>query len=256
MTLLWGHAGAAMLAAFLASLVEFVEALTVILAVGTVRGWRDALLGTGLAILVLALLVALLGPALTAIPLQAIQFVVGLLVLLFGMRWLRKAILRAAGVIPFHDEDAIYTRETHRLRTSAPSRGAHDKIALVTSFKITMIEGIEVVFVIIATGVGGPAMLTAASLGAAAAFLLVLALGVALRRPIASIPENALKFGVGILLSAFGTFWVGEGMGVGWPGGDWFLPILLAGFLTAALAVIPVCVLRAGYPPLRPNGDL
>jgi uncharacterized membrane protein len=170
------------------------------------------------------------------------------------MRWLRKAILRAAGVIPLHDEDAVYARETDRLRTGVLPRGPYDKIAVATSFKITMIEGLEVVFIVVATGVGGPGMLAASSLGAAAAFLVVALLGVALRRPIASIPENALKFGVGILLCGFGTFWVGEGMGLQWPGGDWSLPVLLACFLAAALATIPLCALRASWPPVHPNG--
>jgi uncharacterized membrane protein len=244
-----------MLAAFLASLVEFVEALTVVLAIGTVRGWGGALFGTGVAILTLALLVAVLGPALAAVPLGAIQFVVGLMLLLFGMRWLRKAILRAAGAIPYHDEAAVYASETKRLRDGENPRDAWDKIAIATSFKITMIEGIEVVFIVIATGVGGPGMLRAASLGAAAAFLCVVLLGIALRRPIASIPENALKFGVGILLTAFGTFWVGEGMGARWPGGDWSLLVLVACFLTAAVVSISLCILREGWPPQYRNGD-
>jgi Ca2+/H+ antiporter, TMEM165/GDT1 family len=233
-----GHAGAALLAAFLASLVEFIEALTVVLAVGTVRGWSGALAGTGFALATLALLVVVLGPALTAIPLESIQCVVGLLLLLFGMRWLRKAILRAVGAIPLHDELAAYERQTRSLRAGAKRARGLDKVAVATAFKITMIEGIEVVFIVIATGAGGPQMLTAAALGAAAALLLVALLGVLLRRPVAMIPENTLKFAVGVLLCAFGTFWVGEGLGLTWPGHDWALVGLTLAFLAAALGIV------------------
>ncbi len=164
------------------------------LAVGAVRGWGGALAGTGLGLATLTLLVLALGPALTAIPLEAIQFMVGLLLLLFGMRWLRKAILRAAGVIPLHDETAVFARETQALRADAVRRDAWDRVAIVTAFKITMIEGIEVIFIVIATGAGGPHMLTAAAAGAVAALLLIALLGVLLRRPVAMIPENVLKF--------------------------------------------------------------
>jgi Ca2+/H+ antiporter, TMEM165/GDT1 family len=241
MIILAGHAAAAMLAAFLASLVECVEALTVVLAVGAVRGWGGALAGTGLGLAMLTLLVLALGPALTAIPLEAIQFVVGLLLLLFGMRWLRKAILRAAGVIPLHDETAVFARETQALRADAVRRDAWDRVAIVTAFKITMIEGIEVIFIVIATGAGGPHMLTAAAAGALAALLLIAVLGVLLRHPVAMIPENALKFAVGVLLCAFGTFWVGEGLGLAWPGSDWALAGLTVAFLATALGTIPLC---------------
>jgi uncharacterized membrane protein len=241
MTILSGHAAAAMLAAFLASLVECVEALTVVLAVGTVRGWSGALAGTGLALTTLTLLVVALGPALTAIPLEAIQFGVGLLLLLFGMRWLRKAILRAAGVIPLHDEEAVFARETQTLGSGGARADAWDTVAVATAFKITMIEGIEVVFIVIATGAGGSQMLVAATIGAAAALLLVVLLGVLLRHPVAMIPENALKFAVGVLLCAFGTFWVGEGLRLPWLGHDWALAGLATGFLAAALGTVPFC---------------
>jgi uncharacterized membrane protein len=241
MTIVWTHVGPSMLAAFLASLVEFIEALTVVLAVGTVRGWRGALTGTGLALVTLMLMVLALGPALTRIPLGAVQLGVGLLLLLFGMRWLRKAILRAAGAIPLHDEDAIYARETRALQSGAERLRAWDHIAVAASFKITMVEGIEVVFIVIATGAGGPAMLTASGIGALAALLLVVCLGVLLRRPIAMIPENTLKFGVGVLLCAFGTFWAGEGLRFAWPGEDWALVGLVAGYLLVALLGVALC---------------
>jgi uncharacterized membrane protein len=215
------HAGPSIVAAFLASLVEFVEALTVVLAVGAMRGWRSALGGSALAMIVLLLLVIVLGPLLTRIPLRAVQLALGGLLLLFGMRWLRKAILRSAGVIPLHDEDALYA-----------------------AFKITMIEGIEVVFIVIAVGAAGRGLLLPAALGALAAFCVVVALGAALRRPVSMIPENILKFAVGVLLCGFGTFWVGEGAGINWPGSDLSLLWLCLGFLLVALGTVSLCARR------------
>jgi Ca2+/H+ antiporter, TMEM165/GDT1 family len=233
----WAHAGASAIAAFLASLVEFIEALTVVLAVGAVRGWRGALAGTVLALVVLLGLTAALGPALTRIPLEMVQLVVGALLLLFGLRWLRKAILRAAGLIALHDEEAAYTAETAEMRRfGAPAAGL-DGIAVATSFKIVMLEGIEVVFIVIAIGASGN-LLAPAAAGALAALLVVIALGVALHRPIATIPENTLKFVVGGVIAAFGTFWLGEGIGATWPGGDLSLPVLIACFLVVALLCI------------------
>ncbi len=241
----WAHAGPTVLAAFLASLVEFVEALTVVLAVGAVRGWRGALGGTGLALLVLLAIVGALGPALTRIPLDLVQLGVGTLLLLFGMRWLRKAILRSAGVIPLHDEEATYAKETALLRGLGGIGAGWDRVAVTTAFKITMVEGIEVVFIVVAMGAAGGGLLLPASLGAVAALLLVVALGLVLHRPVAMIPENALKFAVGVLLCGFGTFWIGEGMGLDWPGGDWSLPALSAGFLAVAAVAVSICRTRA-----------
>ncbi len=235
------HAGPSVVAAFLASLVEFVEALTVVLAVGATRGWRGALGGSGLAMLVLLILVVVLGPLLTRIPLRAVQLALGALLLLFGMRWLRKAILRSAGIIPLHDEDALYASQRTALGgIAAPARG-WDALAVSAAFKITMIEGIEVVFIVIAVGAAGRGLLLPASLGALAAFCVVVLLGVALRRPVSMIPENILKFAVGVLLCAFGTFWVGEGAGIAWPGADLSLIGLCIGFLLVALATVSVC---------------
>ena len=228
-----------MLAAFLASLVEFVEALTVVLAVGAVRGWRGALGGTGLALVVLALLVLILGPAMTRIPQDYVQLGLGVLLLLFGMRWLRKAILRSAGIIPLHDEEEAFQKESAALRALGDFTRGWDRIAVSTSFKITMVEGIEVVFIVIAMGGGG--MLVQASIGALAALILVVLLGLALHRPVAMIPENTLKFIVGVLLCSFGTFWVGEGMGFSWPGQDLSLAALNGGFLVAALVLVTMC---------------
>jgi uncharacterized membrane protein len=252
MSLVWSHAGPTVLAAFLASLVEFVEALTVVLAVGTVRGWRGALSGSGVAVLVLLALIAVLGTALTRIPLDAIQLVAGALLLLFGLRWLRKAILRAAGVIPLHDETVAFARQTDAMRKLGGG-GGWDRAGFAAAFQITMLEGTEVVFIVIATGAGGSGLLWPASLGALAALLVVVVLGVALHRPLAAVPENTLKFAVGVLLSGFGCFWIGEGMGVAWPGADWATLILSAGFLAVALLAVKLCRAQAGrhLSPMR-----
>ncbi len=240
----WTHAAPTILASFLASMVEFVEALTVVLAVGTVRGWRSALAGSAIGVALLFALVVLLGAALTRIPLDVLQLAVGTLLTLFGLRWLRKAVLRAAGVIPLHDEAAAFAKQTEAMRGRVLG-GAWDRVALATTFQITMLEGIEVVFIVIAIGAGGSGLLLAASLGALAALLIVAVLGIALHRPLASVPENALKFVVGVLLAAFGTFWVGEGAGLPWPGADWSIPVLIAGFLAVSLSAVPLCRARA-----------
>jgi uncharacterized membrane protein len=240
----WAHVAPTMLAAFLASTVEFVEALTVVLAVGTVRGWRGALTGAGAALLVLLLLIGAFGPALTRIPLAPVQLVVGTLLLLFGMRWLRKAILRAAGIIPLHDEAAAFAKETRSLQAQGRSGHRWDGVAIAAAFKITMLEGIEVVFIVIAVGAGGPGLLLPACLGALAALVAVVLLGLLVHKPLTRIPENALKFTVGVLLSAFGAFWLGEGIGLDWPGDDWSILGLIAGFLAVALAAVPICRTR------------
>lgn len=233
----WAHAGTAILAAFLASLVEFVEALTIVLAVGITRGWRSALLGAAAGAAFLTILTVLFGPALQRVPLASLQLVVGALLLLFGMRWLRKAMLRSAGVIGLHDEAAIFARETATLSLGTQTRSAEatplDRLAFATSFKAVSLEGLEVIFIVIATGAGG--QLQPAALGAALAGVLVIAAGLVLRHPLARVPENTLKFSVGVLLSAFGVFWIGEGMRFPWPGEDLALVGLVAGFVVASL---------------------
>jgi len=239
----WAHVGTVILAAFLASLVEFVEALTIVLAVGTTRGWRSALIGAGAGALFLSVLTLAVGPALQRIPLASLQLVVGVLLLLFGMRWLRKAILRAGGVIGLHDEAAIYAKQTAALARHSggtpPLRARLDRVSLATSFKAVTLEGLEVIFIVIATGAGG--LLAPAAVGAALAGSLVILAGLGLRRPVARVPENTLKFAVGVLLSAFGVFWVGEGLRFPWPGEDLALLGLVAGFtVTALLAVAAV----------------
>lgn len=241
----WAHISTSVTASFLASLVECVEALTVVLAVGTVRGWHSALVGTATAIAVLLVIVSALGPALIHIPLPILQFTVGTLLLLFGLRWLRKAILRAAGLIALHDEQASFSKSTQTMRQVTSSNSPWDKIAFVAAFNITMLEGTEVVFIVIAIGAGRPGTLLPASVGAVAALLVVTALGLILHRPLARVPENTLKFIVGVLLSTFGTFWVGEGMGLSWPAADWSILALIAAYLAIALALIPICRSRS-----------
>ena len=247
----WTRLGTTLMAAFLASLVECVEALTVVLAVGSVRGWGSALAGCAAALAVLGSVAAVLGPALTRIPLHLIQLGVGALILLFGLRWLRKAILRSAGLIPLHDEQAAFQKSAAAMRDN-PGRAlggnkarGYDTAALAAAFNITMLEGTEVVFIVIAIGAGHPGMLLPASLGAVAALLVIIALGLILHRPLARVPENTLKFIVGVLLSTFGTFWVGEGMGLSWPAADWSILALIAAYLAIALTLIPICRSRS-----------
>ncbi len=242
----WAHLGTSITAAFLASLVECVEALTVVLAVGSVRGWRWALIGTGSAVGVLAAIVLVAGKALVRVPLHTIQLAVGVLLVLFGLRWLRKAILRAAGLIPLHDENQAFAKNAAALEVSGSQSARWDKVAFAATFNITMLEGTEVVFIVIAIGAGGTGMLVPAILGAAAALVLVIGLGLVLHRPLATIPENTLKFAVGVLLSAFGTFWVGEGLTLGWPGSDLSILALVIGYLLIALAMVPLSRRIAG----------
>lgn len=230
------NGGPAVIAAFLGALVEAVEALTVVLAVATVRGWRPAGLGALAGFLVLTLIVAVLGPVLDRVPLALLQLAIGVLLLLFGMRWLRKAILRAAGVIALHDEDAAFAAETAELREQARRHAARlDWLAASGSFKAVLLEGLEVVFIVIAVS-AGRGTLVAASVGAVAACLVVAAVGLAVHRPLARVPENTLKFAVGVMLSAFGIFWTGEGLGVYWPAADFAIIVFAALILAAGLA--------------------
>jgi uncharacterized membrane protein len=231
----WTSAAPAVGSAFLASVVEIVEAFTIVLAVATLRGWRPAMLGTLAALAVLTAVVLALGPLLARVPLQLMQLVIGILLLLFGIGWLRKAALRAAGVLALHDEDAAFAAETARLDEETRRREAsRDWIGGLTAFKAVLLEGVEVAFIVIAVGAGRD-LLWPASLGAAAACALVLAVGALVHRPLSQIPENALKFGVGVMLSAFGVFWTGEGLGVEWPGADLALFAFAALFLATGL---------------------
>jgi len=225
----------AVTAAFLASLVEVVEAFTIVLAVATLRGWRPAAVGTAAGLAVLAGIVVLLGPLLDRIPIASLQLAIGILLLLFGMGWLRKASLRAAGVIALHDEDAIFTAEADQLSEQARQQQRNlGWAAGITALKAVVLEGLEVVFIVIAVG-AGRGLLVPASLGALAACALVLAIGAVVHRPLSRVPENILKFGVGVMLSAFGVFWTGEGLGIAWPGQDLALLLFAALFLGAGL---------------------
>jgi uncharacterized membrane protein len=226
----WQSAAPAVSAAFLASLVEAIEALTIVLAVATVRGWRPAALGAAAGLGLLALIVAALGPLLDRVPMHILQLVIGVLLLLFGMRWLRKAILRAAGVIALHDEEAAFAAGTAELREH---RSRLAWLAGLASFKAVLLEGLEVVFIVIAVGAGRGALLPAGA-GALAACGLVAVAGFFLRRPLSRVPENTLKLAVGVMLSAFGVFWTGEGLGVAWPGADLAILGFAALFLLAA----------------------
>ncbi|TMH87435.1 MAG: hypothetical protein E6H44_10835 [Betaproteobacteria bacterium] len=233
----WATFAPAVSAAFLGSLVEAIEALTIVLAVATVRGWRPAGLGAAAGLTSLALVVAALGSLLDRVPLHLLQLVIGVLLLLFGMRWLRKAILRAAGVIPLHDEAAAFAAGTAELREH---RSRLDWLAGLASFKAVLLEGLEVVFIVIAVG-AGRGLLLPASAGALGACALVAGAGFVLHRPLARVPENALKLAVGVMLSAFGVFWTGEGLGVAWPGADLAIVGFAALFLlVAALGAVAV----------------
>lgn len=238
--LIWSTAAPAIGSAFLASIVEVVEAFTIILAVATLRGWRPAVLGTGAALGVLGAIVLALGPLLDRVPLHLLQLVIGVLLLLFGIGWLRKASLRAAGVIPLHDEDAIFASESAQFSEEARRKKTSlDWIAGVTAFKAVLLEGLEVVFIVIAVG-AGRGLLWPASLGALAACVLVLSVGAFVHKPLSRVPENTLKFGVGVMLSAFGVFWTGEGLGIEWPGADLALFVFAALFLAAGLLAVRI----------------
>ncbi len=238
----WQLAAPAVSAAFFASLVEAVEALTIVLAAASVRGWRPAALGALSGLATLALIVAVAGPFLDRVPLSALQLVIGVLLLLFGMRWLRKAILPPAGILPLHDERAAFESGTAELREQAKDRhGRLDWLAALASYKAVLLEGLEVVFIVIAVGAGRNLLLPA-SIGALAACGAVAGAGFVLRRPLARVPENALKMAVGVMLSAFGVFWTGEGLGVAWPGAD--LAILGFAALFLAVAMLAVVALR------------
>lgn len=234
----WNVAAPAVSAAFLASLVEVVEAFTIVLAVGTLRGWRPAALGTMAGLAVLVVLVVALGPLLDQVPIHLLQFGIGVLLLLFGLRWLRKAILRAAGIIPLHDEERAFANEQMALQEETRrDQSRADWIAGLAAFKAVVLEGVEVVFIVIAVGAGGD-LIVAASIGAVAACVLVLVVGIMVHRPLARVPENTLKFVVGIMLSSFGVFWTGEGLGVAWPGQDVAIPVMALAFLTFSAAVV------------------
>ena len=224
---------------FVASAVEFVEATTIVLAVGVTRGWRAPLLGAVAASATLAVIVATLGVTLVAVvPEHLLKGVVGALLLLFGLRWLRKAVLRFAGIVALHDEELVYRRELASLRERGLRKDEFDWIGFLVSYKAVLLEGTEVAFIVIAFGAAGGAALAAAIVGAIVAGVLVIALGAALRAPLTMVPENWLKFGVGAMLSSFGVFWFAEALGMEWPGDALSIPAILAAYLAASWVAV------------------
>jgi uncharacterized membrane protein len=226
-------------AVFLACAVEMVEALTIVLAVALTRGWRSVRLGIGAALFTLAVVVALLGPALTVLPLDVLRVVVGFLLLAFGLQWLRKAVLRSAGYLPLHDEDRIFEREVAATRIDSDSSAGeqHDWYAFTLSFKGVFLEGLEVAFIVVTFGAAHhdfPLIIGAAL----AALLVVVSVGVVVHHPLSRVPENTLKFGVGLMLVSFGTFWGAEGTGAAWPGGDAALLALIALYTSVAFLLV------------------
>src|SRR5437763_14416111 len=226
------------LAAFLASAVEMVEALTIVLAVGVTRGWRSTLIGAGTATVALAAVVSVLGPAVTLIPIDVLRLVVGALLLTVGLQGLRKAIVRAGGFDPLHDEAAIFARETEEAgRAIHEERAGLDWYGFTLSFKGVLLEGLEVAFIVVTFG-STQGSIPLAAAGAGIAIVLVGAVGVGIRAPLARVPENAIKFAVGVLLTSFGIFWSAEGAGVRWPGSDAALLGVLAFVVASSFALV------------------
>ncbi len=232
-------AGALFLAVFFACAVEAVEATTIVLAAGTARDWRSASIGMAAGLALLAVITAALGPAVSALPLPALRLFVGALLLVFGLQWLRKAILRASGHKALHDEEAIYARQLSAAQ-SAPAQRAGlvpDLYAFTLSFKGVLLEGLEVVFIVLTFG-SNQHQIPLAALAAACAVLLVALTGIAVRAPLARVPENTLKFVVGILLTSFGAFWGAEGAGAKWPGADAALLVIAPAIAVFALGLV------------------
>ena len=248
-----GTGGALFAAVFLACVVEAVEAVTIVLAAGTARhAWRSAGYGVGAGLAVLAVITAALGPAVTAIPIGVLRLVVGGLLLVFGLQWLRKAVLRASGHKDLHDEDAIFARELDSARNAAAEgRGMiEDWYAFTLSFKGVLLEGLEVVFIVLTFGANAHDVPLAA-LAAVIAVVLVVAVGVAIKAPLSRVPENTMKFVVGIMLTTFGIFWGGEGADAHWPGNDAALLVIAPAVAVYALAL--VALMRRGAPePTNP----
>jgi uncharacterized membrane protein len=225
-------------ASFLASGVEMVEALTIVLAMGVTRDWRSAMVGAAAALVCLTAVVAALGPALTVLPLNALRLVVGALLLVFGLQWLRKAILRAGGLKALHDEDAIFREEAERARAAGSvTRAGLDWYGFVVSFKGVFLEGMEVAFIVLTFG-STQGSIPLAAAGAAAALVIVVSVGAAARHPLSRVPENTMKFAVGLMLTTFGTFWGAEGAGVHWPGGEIALIGVLGFTLLLSLGLV------------------
>jgi uncharacterized membrane protein len=234
------------LTVFVACVVEAVEALTIVLATGITREWRSTFQGMAAALVALAVITAAVGPAVSYLPLTPLRIVVGALLLIFGLQWLRKAILRAAGLKALHDEDAAFTRASGAARDAGEVDGAGiDGYAFLVAFKGAFLEGLEVVFIVLTFGTNQHDVPLAAA-AAALAVLLVTVAGCVIHAPLARVPENTLKFVVGVMLTSFGMFWGGEGAGAGWPGGDTSLLGIIP--MVAALALVLVSILRGTAP--------
>ena len=225
------------LAVFGASTVESVEALTIVVAAGVTRGWRSALEGAAAAVLVLAAIVLVVGvPLVRYVPIDALRMVVGALLLVLGLSWLRKAVLRASGSIPLHDEDAIFASTSAELAAEAPSSSGRDGVAFAVAFKGVFLEGTEIVLIVISLGASQHKLGIAAA-SAGAAVVLVTVAGLVVARQLSQVPENTIKTAVGVMLTSFGLFWVGEGAGVHWPGGDVAIVGLVALFALVTAVV-------------------
>jgi uncharacterized membrane protein len=242
------------LGAFLASAVEMVEALTIVLGVGVVRGWRSTLIGAGAAGLVLAVLIAALGPALGRIPIGSLRLVVGALLLAFGLQWLRKAILRASGYKALHDEDESFREGREQAVTAGDEqRAGLDWYSFTVAFKGVLLEGLEVVFIVIAFG-SAEGHLGLAVAGAAAALVVVVIAGVLAKGPLSRVPENTIKFVVGLLLTSFGCFWAAEGAGVDWPGDELSLLGVIVFFVVLS-RVLVVALQRRRIAPIAQGAE-
>jgi len=231
-------AGMLMLAAFLASAVEAVEALTVVLAVGVTRGWRSSLFGAGTATLALAAVIAACGPALALMPIDTLRVLVGTLLLIFGLQWLRKAILRAGGYRALRDEDALYRAERIEAQGGeTPRRAGMDWYAFTLAFKGVFLEGLEVAFIVLTFGTS-QGSIPLAALGAGSALVLVVVVGALVHQPLSRVPENTMKFAVGVMLATFGIFWSVEGTGMVWPGADGAILGLLVVLTLVSLGLV------------------
>ena len=242
------------IAVFLACVVEAVEATTIVLAAGTARDWRSAGVGTGAALAVLAVIVAVLGPAVSQIPLRGLRVVVGALLLVFGLQWIRKAILRASGHKALHDEEKLYAEHTAE---AAAQQSRHfvlapDWYGFTLAFKGVLLEGLEVVFIVLTFGANAKNV-GLATIAAGCAVVLVAAAGFAIRAPLARVPENTMKFVVGIMLTSFGIFWGGEGAGAHWPGSDAALLVIIPAIALFGIG-LTVLLRRTGEAP--PSGGV
>jgi uncharacterized membrane protein len=246
------------LTVFIACVVEATEALTIVLAAGLTREWKSTFQGMGAALVVLAVITAAVGPAVSSLPLTPLRVVVGALLLIFGLQWLRKAVLRAAGFKALHDEASAYLRETAAAGTAAQEkkRGVSDWYAFTLAFKGVLLEGLEVVFIVITFG-ASQQNVGAAVIGAAAAVIVVTVVGFAVRAPLTRVPENWMKFAVGVMLTSFGTFWGAEGAGAAWPGNDAALLVLVpVNALIGAVGIFWLRSRRAAVASPAPESEI